>query len=105
MPIAIPPLPSIPTISQSPVAAASNSGANAPSVAGTDFMSQLGQAIDSLQQHQTATNAQALAVSSGTGNIADYMVSAEQTNLDMQLTDTLSQKATAAFNLIMSMQF
>ena len=105
MPIAIPPLPAIPSIGNTPIAQASSSGANGASVAGTDFMSQLGQAIDSLQQQQTATNAQALSVASGTGNIANYMVSAEQTNLATQLTDTLSQKATAAFNLIMSTQF
>ena len=104
MALAIPPIPSLPTVSQVPEAAAASTGANGASVSGTDFLSQLGQAIDGLQRSQTATNVQSNAVADGTGNITDYMISAEQTNLQTQLTDTLAEKATAAFNLIMSMQ-
>lgn len=105
MTIAIPPIPSLPTITESPETAAATSGANGPSVSGTSFMDQLGQAIDSLQQSLTSSDTQALAVSTGTGNVADYMVSAEQANLQAELTDTIASKATAAFNLIMDMQF
>ncbi len=104
MAIAIPPIPSLPTIAQTPESAAASTGANGASVSGTDFLSQLGQAIDGLQRSQAASNVQANAVADGTGNITDFMVGAEQVNLQTQLTDTLAQKATAAFNLIMSMQ-
>ncbi|HUY85485.1 MAG TPA: flagellar hook-basal body complex protein FliE [Acidimicrobiales bacterium] len=105
MPIALPPLPSIPPITTSPETAAATSGANGPSVQGTDFMTQLGQAIDGLQQQQTTANTQALGVANGTGSISDFMVTAEQANLQTELADTVAQKATAAFNLIMDMQF
>jgi flagellar hook-basal body complex protein FliE len=101
----IPPIPQIPPISTSPEVAAATSGANGPSVAGTDFLSQLGQAIDSLQQSQTAANVQSIAVADGTGNINNFMITAEQANLQSELADTIAEKATAAFNLIMDMQF
>ncbi len=79
------------------------SAAGSASASGGDFVSQLGSAIDSLQGTQSAADTQALSVANGTGNIADYMVTAEQANLATQLTTAIVSKATGSFNMIMNM--
>ena len=104
MAIPIPGLAAIGSVGASAPAAptAGASAAAAPQGAG-NFGNTLAQAVDGLQSQLTATNAQSLSVAAGTGNIADYMVSAEQSTLSVQLATTLTEKATGSFNMIMDM--
>jgi flagellar hook-basal body complex protein FliE len=84
------------------VGAAGGGSSNGGS-SGGNFLSDLANAIDGLQSTETAANEQAISVAAGTGNIADYMISAEQATLATQLTVSLTNQATAAFNMIMNM--
>lgn len=107
MTFAIPGLGAIPAVS-APASGAAGSATSAAQGAGGGssgggFMSSLAHAIDGLQSTQTAANEQAVSVAAGTGNIADYMITAAQATLATQLTVTLTNQATSAFNMIMNM--
>ncbi len=109
------PIPGIPSIATPPAitpmggigtaaattAGAASTGATSSSQGG--FLGDLANALQNLQQVQSNANAQAISVAAGTGNIADYMISAEQSTLATQLTTSVADKAAAAFNLIMNM--
>jgi flagellar hook-basal body complex protein FliE len=76
----------------------------APSGSG-GFSGLLGSAIDNLQA--TQANADSLATQAATGtltNVADYMVAAEQANVQTQLTSAVRNNALQAFQQIMGMQ-
>lgn len=62
-------------------------------------------AIDSLQQSLTASDAQAQLAATGQGNPADVMITATQASLQTELTVAVRDKAVDAFNQIMGMQF
>jgi flagellar hook-basal body complex protein FliE len=89
--------------------ASTNAGAAATQGAATHAAGSFGnvaaQAIDSLQQTQAASDAQALAASTGQGNPADVMIAATEASLQTQLTVAVRDKAVDAFNQIMGMQF
>lgn len=72
---------------------------------GNDFGNAIGNALDSLQASQTKTDG--LARDAATGklkNIEDYLISATDTQLGMQLTVAVRNKAVESFNEIMRMQ-
>ncbi len=90
--------PTAPTAPTSVAAAGQTSGGN-------DFASALGNAVDSLST--TQANADNLATQAATGtltNVADYMVAAEQANVQTQLTAAVKNNALQAFQQIMGMQ-
>ena len=65
----------------------------------------LGNALDSVQS--TQANADNLATQAATGgltNVTDYMVAAEQANIQTQLTSAVRNNALQAFQQIMGMQ-
>ena len=81
-------------------AAAASAGAVDPS-----FSSAITNAVESLQQTQTAaSNAEALSAA-GQGNLADTMIAASKASLDTQVTTSLLNKAVSSYNDIMNMSF
>ena len=62
-------------------------------------------AVDSLQQSLSVSDAQAQLAATGQGNPADVMISATEASLQTQLTVAVRDKAVDAFNEIMGMQF
>jgi flagellar hook-basal body complex protein FliE len=103
-------IPPIGAISATPAAITSpttgiSAGAGAQAAGGSSF----GDAISSsLSNLSTVTdNAQQMAqgVAAGTANLGDYMVAANEANLDTGLTVAVRDKAVQAFNQIMGMQF
>ena len=101
MPIA--PIPPISTLSSSPVGAAS---ATTPAATGNDAFSNIvSNAVDALQQTQTAaTQAEALSAA-GQGNLADTMIAASKASVETQVTTSLLDKAVGSYNDIMNMAF
>jgi flagellar hook-basal body complex protein FliE len=71
---------------------------------GSGFSNILTQALGTVQAAQS--NADGLAVQAATGtltNVQDYMVAAEQANIDTQLTVAVRNNAVQAFQQIMAM--
>jgi flagellar hook-basal body complex protein FliE len=92
---------SSPTSPTSPTAATGAAGA----AGGDSFTSLLGNALDSVSA--TQANADSLATQAATGsltNVADYMVAAEDANIQTQLTAAVKNNALQAFQEIMGMQ-
>lgn len=75
-----------------------------PSASTSGFGNSLASAIDSLSSAQNASNAQALAVSTGQANIGDAMLASQKASLDTQLAVAVKTAAVGAFNQIMAMQ-
>ncbi len=104
------PQPAQPTLPTSPTLGTGVAPAGAGLTAagnGTDngFAGVLGSAIDSLQAAQSG--ADSLATQAATGsltNVSDYMVAAEEANLDTQLTVAVRNNALQAFQQVMGMQ-
>jgi flagellar hook-basal body complex protein FliE len=92
-----------PTAPTSPMAA-TGAGSSAGS-AGGGFAGVLGNALNSLQGTQaTADNLATQAATGSLTNVADYMVAAEQANIQTQLTAAVRNSALQAFQQIMGMQ-
>ena len=75
------------------------------STSGGGFANVLGNALDSLSA--TQSNADNLATQAATGgltNVADYMVAANEANLQTQLTSAVRNSALQSFQSIMGMQ-
>lgn len=90
-----------PTAPTSPTAMTAGS----PTPGSNDFAGALGNALDSLSA--TQANADNLATQAASGsltNVADYMVAAEQANIQTQLTAAVKNNALQAFQQIMGMQ-
>ncbi len=88
-----------------PTAATAPTEALGAQAGGGGFGSTLSNALDSLQA--TQANADNLATQAATGtltNVADYMVAAEQANIQTQLTAAVKNNALQAFQQIMGMQ-
>lgn len=84
---------------------APTSGAVAGTSTGNGFAGVLGNAIDSMQATQAGADSLATQAATGTlTNVSDYMVAAEQANLDTQLTVAVRNNALQAFQQIMEMQ-
>ncbi len=101
----IPPVGMGATTSSTPLRAAQNVTSPESAASGNDFGNAIGDALDSLQASQTKTDA--LARDAATGklkNIEDYLISATDTQLGMQLTVAVRNKAVESFNEIMRMQ-
>lgn len=79
--------------------------ASAATPSGSSFSSMLTQAVDALQTTQVNAQSQAIAVASGTGNVADATVAAAQASLETQLAVQLRNSVTTAFNQVMSTPF
>jgi flagellar hook-basal body complex protein FliE len=80
-------------------------GAGPASGAGDSFADMLGSAIDNVQA--TQSSADSLANQAATGsltNVADYMTTAEEANIQTQLTAAVRNSAVQAFQSIMGMQ-
>jgi flagellar hook-basal body complex protein FliE len=80
-------------------------GTGSPTSGSNDFANTLTNALDSLST--TQANADNLATQAATGsltNVADYMVAAEQANIQTQLTAAVKTNALQAFQQIMGMQ-
>ena len=80
-------------------------GADGAGGSGDSFANVLGQAVDGLQS--TQANADNLGTQAATGsltNVADYMVAAEEANIQTQLTAAVRNNALQAFQQIMGMQ-
>lgn len=72
---------------------------------GGGFANMLGNALDSVQASQTsADNLATQAATGGLTNVADYMVAADQANIQTQLTSAVRNSALQAFQSIMGMQ-
>ena len=72
---------------------------------GDSFANVLGNAIDGMQSAQA--NADNLATQAATGsltNVSDYMVAADEANIQTQLTAAVRNNALQAFQQIMGMQ-
>ena len=89
-----------------PTAPTTGSGLGATGAGGdSGFADVLGNAIDGVQAAQA--NADNLATQAATGsltNVADYMVAAEEANIDTSLTAAVRNNALQAFQQIMGMQ-
>lgn len=102
--------PSTPTSPTAPSGGAAGLAGGAGGVAGaggsgSGFAAVLGNAIDGVQAAQA--NADNLATQAATGsltNVADYMVAAEDANIQTQLTAAVRNNALQAFQQIMGMQ-
>ena len=94
-----------PTAPTSPTAAFGAEGTSAASGTGDSFANVLGNAVDGVQSVQA--NADNLATQAATGsltNVSDYMVAAEEANIQTQLTAAVRNNALQAFQQIMGMQ-
>ncbi len=92
---AIPTIPAIPTSATiKPTTATNNTHSFAQAAAN---------ALNAVQQTQTQSNNLALQAATGHGNVADYMISATQASLAIQMTTAVRDKAVSAFNQIMAM--
>ena len=95
-----------PTSPTSPTAPVGGAGAAGGASGGGDgFANVLGNALDSLRS--TQSNADNLATQAATGgltNVADYMVAANEANLQTQLTSAVRNSALQSFQSIMGMQ-
>jgi flagellar hook-basal body complex protein FliE len=95
-----------PTAPTSPTAPLEGAGGTAgASGSGDSFANILGNAIDGVQSAQA--NADNLATQAATGsltNVSDYMVAAEEANIQTQLTAAVRNNALQAFQQIMGMQ-
>ena len=94
-----------PTAPTSPTAAFGAEGTSAASGTGDSFANVLGNAVDGVQS--TQANADNLATQAATGsltNVSDYMVAAEEANIQTQLTAAVRNNALQAFQQIMGMQ-
>jgi flagellar hook-basal body complex protein FliE len=94
--------PTSPTSPTAPIGAEGSSGAAG---SGDSFANILGNAIDGVQS--TQANADNLATQAATGsltNVSDYMVAAEEANIQTQLTSAVRNNALQAFQQIMGMQ-
>lgn len=88
----------------SPTSATLSTGA-ASGATGDSFASMMGNALDSVSA--TQANADSLANQAATGsltNVADYMVAAEDANIQTSLTAAVKNSALQAFQSIMGMQ-
>lgn len=73
--------------------------------ASSSFADLLGNALGSVQATQaSADNMAAQAATGSLTNVADYMVTAEEANLQTQLTSAVRNNALQAFQSIMGMQ-
>jgi flagellar hook-basal body complex protein FliE len=93
--------PTAPTSPTAPLGGADG----AASAGGDSFANVLGNAINSVQS--TQANADNLATQAATGsltNVSDYMVAAEEANIQTQLTAAVRNNALQAFQQIMGMQ-
>jgi len=93
-----------PTSPTSPTAAVGGAGA-AGGASGGGFADVLGNALDSLSA--TQSNADNLATQAATGgltNVTDYMVAANEANIQTQLTSAVRNSALQSFQEIMGMQ-
>jgi flagellar hook-basal body complex protein FliE len=92
--------PTSPTSPTSPLG-----GAGGAAGTGDSFANILGNAVDSVQSVQA--NADNLGTQAATGsltNVSDYMVAAEEANIQTQLTAAVRNNALQAFQQIMGMQ-
>jgi flagellar hook-basal body complex protein FliE len=97
--------PTAPTSPTAPLGATGASGAGGAGGTGDSFANILGNAIDGVQSSQA--NADNLATQAATGsltNVSDYMVAAEEANIQTQLTAAVRNNALQAFQQIMGMQ-
>jgi flagellar hook-basal body complex protein FliE len=91
-----------PTSATSPTAA---TGAGSVSGSGDSFSDMLGNAIDSVNSTQTSADSMATQAASGSlTNVADYMVTAEEANIQTELTSAVRNSALQSFQQIMGMQ-
>ncbi len=95
-----------PTSPTSPTAPVGGAGAAGGASGGGDgFANVLGNALDSLSATQnTADNLATQAATGGLTNVADYMVAANEANIQTQLTSAVRNSALQSFQEIMGMQ-
>jgi flagellar hook-basal body complex protein FliE len=94
-----------PTSPTSPTAPVGGAGEANGTSGGGGFANVLGNALDSLSS--TQANADNLATQAATGgltNVADYMVAANEANIQTQLTSAVRNSALQSFQEIMGMQ-
>jgi flagellar hook-basal body complex protein FliE len=83
----------------------SGAGAEAAPGAGGGFANALGNALDSVASTQAyAANMATQAATGNLTNVADYMVAANEANVQTQLTTAVRNSALQAFQSIMGMQ-
>lgn len=88
------------TAPTTPLGEASSAGGG-----GDSFASMLGNALDSVQSTQAAADNMATQAATGSlTNVTDYMVAAEEANIQTQLTSAVRNNALQAFQQIMGMQ-
>lgn len=102
----IPPIGSIPPISQGPSAVGSaTGGASGVSAGGSQsFGNAITNALDSVSQVQSHASTQAAQAAAGHGNIADALIASTQASLATQVTTAVTNKAIDAFTQVMNMQ-
>ena len=93
--------PTAPTSPTTPLGAGGTTGTGG----GDSFASVLGNALDGVQSTQAAADSMATQAATGSlTNVADYMVTAEEANIQTQLTAAVRNNALQAFQQIMGMQ-
>ena len=93
------------TAPTSPTAPLGGGGAAGAAPGGDSFASVLGNALDGVQSTQAAADNMATQAATGSlTNVADYMVTAEEANIQTQLTSAVRNNALQAFQQIMGMQ-
>ncbi len=95
----IPPISSLPAITALP-STTSASGSDP-----TGFTSDLGNAIDSLQDVQNTASSQEASAAAGQGTLTDTMIAASESSLDTQMATSLIDKALAAYSAVEDMTF
>jgi flagellar hook-basal body complex protein FliE len=94
-----------PTAATAPTSSLGAGGVGGANGGGDSFASMLGGALDSV--NATQASADSLATQAATGsltNVADYMTTAEEANIQTQLTAAVRNSALQAFQSIMGMQ-
>lgn len=94
-----------PTSPTAPTAATGQANGATGAGVGGNFANVLGDAISSIQSSQAS--ADNLATQAATGsltNVSDYMVAANEANLETQLTVAVRNNALQAFQQVMGMQ-
>jgi flagellar hook-basal body complex protein FliE len=92
--------PTSPTAPTAPVGSAGGASGQ-----GDGFANLLGNALDSVSSTQAnADNLATQAATGGLSNIADYMVAANEANIQTQLTSAVRNSALQSFQEIMGMQ-
>jgi flagellar hook-basal body complex protein FliE len=100
---------SIPSVGAAGAAAPADpsalAGGQSAEATGGNFSNVVSNAVDALQNAQSTAATDEAQAAAGQGNLADTMVAATQSSLDTEVTTSLLNQATTAYNSILNMSF